>query len=397
MPSTTAKRITTATDTADLQAQAQSELGFSRETTVLRTKVKPHPGRGGSDGYEVWFRMDQIARNRAGLPITASISSINRWKKRLMPYRKTGNRSRRKLVGTDLLNLVFFLIAHPDALLEEMAIFLYNEGAAEVYSTRLISKRLKELGVSKKKASIEAFQALRPDVLWKEHCFWNFGPPLGICGVRRRMLLDIDEFCMTLQKVNRKKGWALTCHRVRKHGHYKVGNSLTCLVGIEPGSELVPAGQRGSIENPRRWCKCIQNGGTTINIFRDFVDEICRDIEAAPIPVVDNHRIFLWDNLAAHHSAYVHQTVTGRGGNQQFSIVPRPPYMPKYGPIEYKICDITHDVMKRKLADWDVPTLEREVLRAVQTIGPFNSTFRHCGYKWIDDANANVIIDPLSV
>jgi hypothetical protein len=128
------------------------------------------------------------------------------------------------------------------------------------------------------------------------------------------------------------------------------------LVGIEPGSELVPAGQRGSIENPRRWCKCIQNGGTTINIFRDFV---------APIPVVDNHRIFLWDNLAAHHTAYVHQTVTGRGGNQQFSIVPRPPYMPKYGPIEYKICDITHKVMKRESLQigmclpWSVKYFER--------------------------------------
>lgn len=107
-----------------------------------------------------------------------------------MPYRKTGNLSRRKLVGTDLLNLVFFLIAHPDALLEEMAIFLYNEGATEVYSTSLISKRLKELGVSKKKASIEAFQALRPDVLWKEHCFWNLvrllesvGLGVGCCWI----------------------------------------------------------------------------------------------------------------------------------------------------------------------------------------------------------------------
>jgi hypothetical protein len=53
-----------------------------------------------------------------------------------MPYQKTGSCFRRKLVWKDLLNLVFFLIAHPDALLEEMAIFLCNEqGAAEVYYT----------------------------------------------------------------------------------------------------------------------------------------------------------------------------------------------------------------------------------------------------------------------
>lgn len=75
-----------------------------------------------------------------------------------MPYRKTGNRSRRKLVGTDLLNLVFFLIAHPDALLEEMAIFLYNEGAAEVYSTSLISKRLKNLESLRRRHLLRLFK-----------------------------------------------------------------------------------------------------------------------------------------------------------------------------------------------------------------------------------------------
>jgi hypothetical protein len=63
-----------------------------------------------------------------------------------MPYQKTGSCFRRKLVWKDLLNLVFFLIAHPDALLEEMAIFLCNEGAAEVYtSTSLILRDQKNL------------------------------------------------------------------------------------------------------------------------------------------------------------------------------------------------------------------------------------------------------------
>jgi transposase len=43
--------------------------------------------------------------------------------------------------------------------------------------------------------------------------------------------------------------------------------------------------------------------------------------------------VFIWDNLTAHHSAYVHNTVTGCVGPSNFSIVPRPPYHPKYGPI----------------------------------------------------------------
>jgi hypothetical protein len=50
--------------------------------------------------------------------------------------------------------------------------------------------------------------------------------------------------------------------------------------------------------------------------------------------------------------------------------------MPKYGPIEYKICDVTHECMKEKLPDWDVPRLEREVHATVGRIriGPFDST-----------------------
>lgn len=119
-----------------------------------------------------------------------------------------------------------------------------------------------------------------------------------------------------------------------------MGNKLTCLLAIEPGDHRLPPQQLGSVENPRRWVRCIQNGGTTVVVFRDFCDHICSDIEANPIPDTDDHRVFLWENLRSHHAAYVNQTVTGRTGPCRFTIVPRPPYQPKYGPIEYKICDL---------------------------------------------------------
>lgn len=102
-----------------------------------------------------WIRSPEIEQvSPSPHPYLQSIDG----KKRLVPYRKTGNCSRRKLVGTDLLNLVFFLIAHPDALLEEMAIFLYNEGAAEVYSTSLISKRLKNLESLRRRHLLRLFK-----------------------------------------------------------------------------------------------------------------------------------------------------------------------------------------------------------------------------------------------
>lgn len=182
-----------------------------------------------------------------------------------------------------------------------------------------------------------------------------------------------------MEKFNCTKAWSLTCHRVRIDGHYKVGSSLTVLLAIEPGDPLVPAGLPGSLQNPRRWVRCIQNGGTTTNVFRDFCDEICTDIENNRVMPTDIHRIFLWDNLPAHHSTYVNQTVTGRGGPVRFSIVARPPYHPCFGPIENKICDLIHDLSINKQPTWDTARLERAVYESAQRIGPFNLTFAHCG------------------
>ena len=92
----------------------------------------------------------------------------------------------------------------------------------------------------------------------------------------------------------------------------------------------------------------------------------------------DDHRIFIWDNLAAHHSAYVHQMVTGREGPRQFSIIARPQYHPKYGPIEYKICEVTSILRKRKMLHWTVQTLENKIYQAAASINTLDSTIPLC-------------------
>ena len=370
-----------ATDPADLLAQARREAGLTRQLQQQR-REPPHPSRGGCTGYDEWYRDDQLLRHQNGEEIDVSAASISRWQRRRNRYRRTGNQDRTQLVGVDMINMATFIIAHPDATLDEIAVFIYNEGG-ELYDNSTISRRLKELQITKKRASTEAYQAFTPENRFKAHVFFHDPPPLGIAGVPRRKLIDVDEFGLTLEKCNRSGGWALKCFRVRKEGHYKVGNKLTCLLAIEPGDHRLPPHQLGSVENPRRWVRCIQNGGTTVLVFRDFVDHICGSIEANPIPGTDDHRVFLWDNLISHHATYVNQTVTGRTGPCRFSIVPRPPYQPKYGPIEYKICDLTHEVAMRKQHDWDVARLEQEVYRAARRIGPFDSTFGHCGYTTI--------------
>ena len=84
--------------------------------------------------------------------------------------------------------------------------------------------------------------------------------------------------------------------------------------------------------------------GTATNIFCYFCDYVCRDIETNHIPGTNLHSILIWDNLAAHHSRYLHNTVANRVGPSNFSIIPWPPYHPKYGPIEYKICEVMEKI-----------------------------------------------------
>ena len=170
--------------------------------------------------------------------------------------------------------------------------------------------------------------------------------------------------------------------RVRKDGHYHHGIKMTVIFAIEPGDPALPAHVRGSVERPRRWIRCLRAVGTTTNIFRDFCDYVCTDIETNNIPGTDFHRVFIWDNLSAHHSAYVHNTVTGRDGPSNFSIVPRPPYHPKYGPIEYKICEVMERIRLRKEENWDLNRLEHEIMLAANQIERFEETFIHCGYHW---------------
>jgi hypothetical protein len=85
--------------------------------------------------------------------------------------------AREQVVGVDMINLVTFLRAWPEATLDEMAVFLYNEGGP-LYSKKRLSERLTELEITKKRASTEAYQAQREDVQVRVWSFFNC-PPLS--------------------------------------------------------------------------------------------------------------------------------------------------------------------------------------------------------------------------
>ena len=166
-----------ATDPADLEAQARAELGFSRRLEQPR-RISPYPGFGGSGGYPVWYREQQLQRFNAGEAIDISRRSIYRWADCLGPFRQTGNRERTTIVGVDLLSLVTYITEWPDATLDKMVVFIYNEGGG-LYSRQAISNCLRELDITKKRASTEGYQMQQPDVQFPVWGFWNCPPPLA--------------------------------------------------------------------------------------------------------------------------------------------------------------------------------------------------------------------------
>ncbi len=64
-----------ATDPADLEAQALAELGFSRRLEQPQC-ILLYPGLGGSGGYAVWYREQQLQRFNASEGINVSLASI---------------------------------------------------------------------------------------------------------------------------------------------------------------------------------------------------------------------------------------------------------------------------------------------------------------------------------
>ncbi len=186
---------------------------------------------------------------------------------------------------------------------------------------------------------------------------------------------------MKLKRCNRTSSWALKVFQVQKDGHYGHGKKITVLFVIEPGNPASAPQVYGSVKRSRWWIQCLWLKGTTTNIFRDFYELVCGDIERNGINGMDDHQIFIWYNLRAHHVAYVHERVMNLAGRRRFSMVPRPQYHPKFGPIKYTICKVTLRLWLKKQADWDMDNLEQQIYRITMPVGQFEPTFLHCEYR----------------
>ena len=99
-----------AVDPADERTQARAELGLSRELAQPR-RVEPHPRQGGSSGYPVWSREEQLKKWNAGEETVASQASLYPWSGCIVPHRRTGNSARTVAAAT--ATVIYFAASHP--------------------------------------------------------------------------------------------------------------------------------------------------------------------------------------------------------------------------------------------------------------------------------------------
>jgi hypothetical protein len=80
--------------------------------------------------------------------------------------------------------------------------------------------------------------------------------------------------------------------RVRKDWHYHHGSKITMLFAVEPGDPALPSEVGGSVKHSQCWIRSVHGVGTSINIFQDFCDRICLEIEQFGVKGIDDLHIF---------------------------------------------------------------------------------------------------------
>lgn len=373
------------------KAREISLSGLRRERQkVYRTDNKSDPSHGGSSGYPLWYRTQvmhhvyHFGYDDAVQHFGISLSTLYRWNNDLFPKQQRGNAERKKLVGRDQMLLSIAIFQRPTATVDEVSLFIYLNGG-DIYSRQQIYKRLHELKVTRKRASIETYEAFSPLNILKAYIYWTEPPRFGIKDVPRHRLIDIDEAHFTLKALTNKFGYAKKPVRVRDTGHYKRGRSyINLIIAVEAGNPAIPDHLLGSTMRPRRWFSITQGGTVNQHVFAHFIDTLCTNIESHP-KEGDEFRIFIWDNLSVHLTDVVHAMLELRPTREehQFISINRPPYQPKFAPVEYIICQIANDLSLKEHRNWDLDTLENECHNVCMTVGndgAADRTFFHIGY-----------------
>ena len=324
-----------------------------------------HPSGGSSEGYDVPFRQQALTLTAAGQGalVQCSQASINRWiRNGTARLAKTGNKAPTVLRGEHQFWLCVIRRIKPKSTAAEVIAFIANNSSDHaVFTPQQISKREIELGMTRKCAATTAEQAFTPQNILRAQLYWTTPWPTGIVGANQ--LNDSDEFGLWVEKANPSRGKGPRGVAIRQPGKYGHGEKFTCVISI--------------MQDGRRWFSMEKRAGTSADDFNDFIDDVINGpsgIGAAggAVPQID----FIWDNLLAHHSAMVVNTVYSAGHR----IIPRPPYRPFDGPVEFAINTIEQELSRRISHVTTDAQLYTEVQNIVIGLRNLGNYFRHCGY-----------------
>lgn len=206
-------------------------------------------------------------------------------------YRRTGNFRGTVFCGRDLVNLAYFRILYPKGRASEANVFLWNAGGRRrFYHPSQITRAEDMIGLSRKRGSTTAEQAMLPRNVMLRWAFWNLPYPWGIADVRRQDLIDLDEAGLFVETANRSTGKARFRRRVRETGPYGHSQKLNILFAIS-GADPEPG------RSAERWVDMWYEGGTTVHRFLRF---ICRILSRIGRGNPARRRTFIMDNLCSH-------------------------------------------------------------------------------------------------
>lgn len=226
-----------------------------------------------------------------------------------------------------------------------------------LFSPSQISEKETEIGLSRKKGSVTASQAVTDQNQQRYSDFFSLPPPYGIKGVPLDQLIDIDESPWSSQDSNRHYGKSYKGTRVREVGQYSKTTKWTMILGI-CGDD--------SIKNVR----FAPNSSTTVPIFYYFLKALIENLPK------NKSFIFLWDNLNVHMNEHIYNLVTSNGHR----IIPRPPYTPEAGPIEFIFNQIETKLQQQQYHFDNDDEYLTAIFNALHEIRGIQQSFLHCGY-----------------
>ena len=201
------------------------------------------------------------------------LCSIRRWEKRPVPYEMTGGKQTQAMAGHHWFLLAIFKKICPQAKHYHSATFIAIHLHDHCVFTDIeISKALRDMNMTSKRASTTAFQAFTPTNLKRHYNFWHKPFPAGIADVLQKDLLDADEMGIDISDACASYGHAVKKIPLQKLGNYGRGQfKLTLIIAIEAGDPKLEPDKLGSVDSPQIFYHLCTDADTSTKTYLDFL------------------------------------------------------------------------------------------------------------------------------